>query len=155
MCDTSRPWIDINLMSLIGADFACACVLISFGVIIGTASPLMLIVMTMIEVVLFNVNEVIGRQYFGTRDAGDTIFVHMFGAYFGLAVARVIWDQKIEDSQNKGEDKYSNLFSMVKRYLKCSTVTLRRCSLQRSGQFSCGFTGQASTGAQRPLVTLR
>ena len=129
MCDTSRPWIDINLMSLIGADFACACVLISFGVIIGTASPLMLIVMTMIEVVLFNVNEVIGRQYFGTRDAGDTIFVHMFGAYFGLAVARVIWDQKIEDSQNKGEDKYSNLFSMVKRYVKFSTVTLRRCSL--------------------------
>ena len=142
-------------MSLIGADFACACVLISFGVIIGTASPLMLIVMTMIEVVLFNVNEVIGRQYFGTRDAGDTIFVHMFGAYFGLAVARVIWDQKIEDSQNKGEDKYSNLFSMVKRYLKCSTVTLRRCSLKRSGQFSCGCTGQASTGALRPLVTLR
>ena len=155
MCDTSRPWIDINLMSLIGADFACACVLISFGVIIGTASPLMLIVMTMIEVVLFNVNEVIGRQYFGTRDAGDTIFVHMFGAYFGLAVARVIWDQKIEDSQNKGEDKYSNLFSMVKRYIKCSKFTLRRSSLKRSGQFSCGFTGPASTGAQRPLETVR
>jgi len=113
LCDPSRPWIDINLMTLIGADFACACVLISFGVIIGTASPLMLIVMTMIEVVLFNVNEVIGRQYFGTRDAGDTIFVHMFGAYFGLAVARMLWDQKIEDSQNKGEDKYSNLFSMI------------------------------------------
>ena len=58
-------------------------------------------------------NEVIGRQYFGTRDAGDTIFVHMFGAYFGLAVSYMIWDQKIEDSQNKGEDKYSNMFSMV------------------------------------------
>ena len=28
-------------MTLIGADFASACVLISFGVIIGTASPLM------------------------------------------------------------------------------------------------------------------
>ena len=142
-------------MTLIGADFACACVLISFGVIIGTASPLMLIVMTMIEVVLFNVNEVIGRQYFGTRDAGDTIFVHMFGAYFGLAVARVIWDQKIEDSQNKGEDKYSNLFSMVKRYIKCSKFTLRRCSLKRSGQSSCGFTGQASTGALQPPETVR
>ena len=115
-------------MTLIGADFASACVLISFGVIIGTASPLMLIVMTMIEVVLFNVNEVIGRQYFGTRDAGDTIFVHMFGAYFGLAVSRVIWDQKIEDSQNKGEDKYSNLFSMVRKftYIKSNNTILEK-----------------------------
>ena len=50
LCDTSRPWIDINVMTLIGADFACACVLISFGVVIGTTSPLQLVIMTMIEV---------------------------------------------------------------------------------------------------------
>ena len=73
-------------------------------------------------------NEVIGRQYFGTRDAGDTIFVHMFGAYFGLAVSYMIWDQKIEDSQNKGEDKYSNMFSMV------STTEGNEASLQESLQ---------------------
>ena len=113
MCDTSRPWIDINLITLIGADFACACVLISFGVIIGTASPLMLIVMTMIEVVLFNVNEVIGRQYFGTRDAGDTIFVHMFGAYFGLAVSRVLFNRQASTSKKAGANRTSDLFSMV------------------------------------------
>jgi hypothetical protein len=42
------------------------------------------------EIVLFNVNEVIGRSYIGTVDAGDTIFVHMFGAYFGLAASRYL-----------------------------------------------------------------
>jgi hypothetical protein len=42
------------------------------------------------EIVLFNVNEVIGRTYLGTVDAGDTIFVHMFGAYFGLAASRYV-----------------------------------------------------------------
>jgi len=82
-------------------------------VIIGTASPVQLIIMTMIEVVLFNVNEVIGRQYIGTRDAGDTIFVHMFGAYFGLAMSRVLYSDAQLDSKNKGEDKYSNMFSLV------------------------------------------
>ena len=45
------------------SDFASAAVLISFGVIIGTTSPLQLIVMALIEIVLFAVNEVIGRKY--------------------------------------------------------------------------------------------
>jgi len=112
-CNPDRPFIDINVVTLIGADFACACVLISFGVVIGVASPLQLIAMTMIEVVLFNVNEIIGRNYFGTRDAGDTIFVHMFGAYYGLTVSRVLFTQALLDTKNKGEDKFSNLFSMM------------------------------------------
>ena len=47
------------------SDFASAAVLISFGVILGTTSPLQLIVMTLIEIVLFVVNEVIGRKYLG------------------------------------------------------------------------------------------
>ena len=45
------------------SDFASAAVLISFGVIIGTTSPLQLIVMALIEIVLFFVNEVIGRKF--------------------------------------------------------------------------------------------
>ena len=50
---------------MLGADFAAATVLISFGVLIGKTSPLQLIVMAMIEIVLFFGNEIIGRQYFG------------------------------------------------------------------------------------------
>ncbi len=70
------------------SDFASAAVLISFGVVIGKTTPLQLIVMVMIEIVLFVVNEIIGRQVFGAIDAGDSIFVHLFGAYFGLAASR-------------------------------------------------------------------
>lgn len=44
------------------SDFASAAVLISFGVVIGVTSPLQLIIMTLIEIVLFTVNEVIGRN---------------------------------------------------------------------------------------------
>ena len=47
------------------SDFASAAVLISFGVVIGKTSPLQLIIMAIIEIVLFVVNEVIGRKYIG------------------------------------------------------------------------------------------
>ena len=51
--------------SMFGADFAVAAVLISYGVVLGTASPFQLIVMTLLEIVFFTVNEVIGRNYLG------------------------------------------------------------------------------------------
>ena len=50
------------------SDFASAAVLISFGVVLGKASPLQLIVMALIEIVLFFVNEVLGRKYLGVSN---------------------------------------------------------------------------------------
>ena len=44
------------------SEFASATILISFGVILGTTSPLQCLVMALIEIVLFFVNEVIGRE---------------------------------------------------------------------------------------------
>ena len=57
--------------------------------------------MTLIEIVLFVGNEVIGRQKFGAVDAGDTIFVHLFGAYFGLAVSRVLHYKNADHHKNQ------------------------------------------------------
>merc|ERR1719244_1308730 len=84
-----------------------------FGVLLGTTSPIQLIVMTIIEIVLFNVNEVIGRKYIGAVDCGDTIFVHMFGAYFGLAISRVLYNEHALNSDKAGANRTSDLFSMV------------------------------------------
>eukprot|EP00094_Tigriopus_californicus_P000211 TCALIF_00205-PA protein Name:"Similar to rhbg-a Ammonium transporter Rh type B-A (Xenopus laevis)" AED:0.58 eAED:0.58 QI:0/0.22/0.1/0.6/0.44/0.4/10/0/697 len=99
--------------SMLFSDFAAAAVLISFGAVIGTTSPLQLIVMTLIEIVLFVVNEVIGRQYLGAIDAGDSIFVHTFGAYFGLAVSRMLYSKHAVQNNKQGSAYTSDLFSMV------------------------------------------
>merc|ERR1719187_1958498 len=104
-CSPNWPWIDINITTLLNADFATAAVLISFGVVLGTTSPVQLIIMSLIEIVLFNVNEVIGRAYLGAVDAGDTIFVHLFGAYFGLALSRVLYDPAAATSNKAGSTR--------------------------------------------------
>merc|ERR1719431_614910 len=112
-CNPNWPWINIDLVSMLSADFATAAVLISFGVLLGTTTPIQLILMTMIEIVLFNINEVIGRNYIGAVDAGDTIFVHMFCAYFGLAVSRILYNRASTTSKKQGANRTSDLFSMV------------------------------------------
>ncbi len=95
------------------ADFAAASVLISFGVVLGTTSPLQLIAMTLVEIVLFVVNEIIGREFFGAVDAGDSIFVHLFGAYFGMAASRMLYSDAAKDNKKQGSGYTSDLFSMV------------------------------------------
>jgi len=112
-CNPDWPWINIDLITLISADFATAAVLITFGVVIGTTSPVQLVIMTIIEIVLFNVNEIIGRNYLRAVDCGDTIFVHMFGAYFGLAMSRVLYDKATTTSSKAGSSRISDLFSMI------------------------------------------
>ena len=112
-CSSSWPYIDVNVNTLISADFATAAVLISFGVVLGITSPVQLVVMTVLEIIIFVVNEIIGRDYIGAVDAGDTIFVHLFGAYFGLTVARVLYNQDHDNSSKQGSSYTSDLFSMV------------------------------------------
>ena len=146
-CDPNWPWIDINIQTLINADFAVAAVLISFGAVIGVTSPIQLLVMALIEIVLFNINEIIGRNYIGALDAGDTIFVHLFGAYFGLALSRVIYDDNSVSSDKAGSSRLSDLFSMVNINLP---FNVDHNIIIRSGLCSCGCTGPVSMQEQQP-----
>ena len=47
-------------------------------------------------------------------DVGDSMIVHVFAAYFGLAVSRVLYKRDIEEAENKEGSVYqSDLFSMI------------------------------------------
>ena len=70
-------------------------------------------ILHLLEFVIFVVNEILGRDYIGAIDAGDTIFVHVFGAYFGLTVARVLYNADHDLSSKQGASYTSDMFSMV------------------------------------------
>nr|XP_025035925.1 ammonium transporter Rh type B [Pelodiscus sinensis] len=100
--------------SMINADFCSGAVLISFGAVLGKTSPVQLLLMALFEVTLFGINEYILLSLIGAKDAGGSMTIHTFGAYFGLMVSRVLYRPQLDKSkQREGSVYHSDLFAMI------------------------------------------
>lgn len=101
-----RAWekIPLGIANLINGDFAAGAVLISFGAVIGRISADQLLMMAIVEVVLYSINEAILVHKYEIADIGGTMVIHCFGAYFGLACS---WALNIRDSVRK-KSTYNN-----------------------------------------------
>ena len=119
---------------MLNADFASASVLISFGAVLGVTTPLQLIVMAICEIAVFATNEWLGLEKLRVRSIATVIFgsknnlrfivplgqvsdvwasmlVHVFGAYFGLAVSCVL--RRDVSSEKEGATYNSDIFAMI------------------------------------------
>ena len=110
--------LEIDIGSLLTADFAAAAVMITFGAVLGKVDPLQLLIIAFIEIMVFGVNEMIGVREFQAIDIGGSMFVHTFGAYFGLALTRVLASstraaRRDGGSQKEGSVYHSDLFSLL------------------------------------------
>ncbi|XP_012224503.2 ammonium transporter Rh type A [Linepithema humile] len=104
----------LSLESLLSADVAVAAPLISMGAVLGKVTYMQLIFMGIIELIMFTVNQYIGEQLFMAVDAGDSMFVHVFGAYFGLAISFVIGvKEKPKEHELEGSSYQSDIFAMI------------------------------------------
>ncbi|KGL74576.1 RH-like, partial [Tinamus guttatus] len=72
-----------NLRSIIKAAMSVTAVVISFAAILGKANPVQLVVMTIVEIAAFHLSRWINKTYLKVH----MMHVHLFGAYFGLAVS--------------------------------------------------------------------
>uniref|UniRef100_A0A8C6WF13 Rh family, B glycoprotein (gene/pseudogene) n=1 Tax=Neogobius melanostomus TaxID=47308 RepID=A0A8C6WF13_9GOBI len=106
--------IHIGVESMINADFCTGSVLISFGAVLGKTSPVQLLIMALFEVTLFAINEFILLTLLWAKDAGGSMTIHTFGAYFGLMVTRVLYRPNLEKSKHRNCSVYhSDLFAMI------------------------------------------
>jgi len=109
------PWnvVPLNIFNLLDALFGIGAILISFGALIGKISPFQFIVMTVIELTLHAFNfRVILNGIISIQDLGGTYVVHMFGAYFGLAVAYTLGKPRNEPAMGYVPDMFSLIGSL-------------------------------------------
>ncbi|KAM6174102.1 RH-like protein IC [Erethizon dorsatum] len=86
----SQPFqgkVTINLFSIRLATMSAMSVLISAGSILGRANLVQLSVMVLVEVTAFGATRLTYKQLFNMDDHRSMMHVHVFAAYFGLAVA--------------------------------------------------------------------
>ncbi|XP_036387685.1 ammonium transporter Rh type B-like [Megalops cyprinoides] len=106
--------IHLGVINLINAEFACAVVLISFGAVLGKTSPVQLLVMALLEVPVFSITEWVVLKYIKINDAGGSILIHLFAAYFGLAVTFVLYRPSLNDGHAKEVTSYqSDILSVM------------------------------------------
>jgi len=103
----------IDVKALLEGDFAVAAFLISFGGVIGKANPAQLLVLTLLEAVFYSANaQLILINWLEVADCGGTIVIHMFGAYFGLAVSWVL-GKPTRGEEKEASSQVSDLFSFI------------------------------------------
>ncbi len=70
--------------------------------------------MAVIESGIFVLNSYLGYKVLGTLDIGGAIFIHAFGAFFGLAVSIMSRKRDVGRSEHlEGSTYVSDIFSMV------------------------------------------
>jgi len=97
--------------------------------------------MAFVEIPFYSLNIFIGGMMFRTTDIGGSMFIHLFGAYFGLVVARISGAPKLIKKHPKNAETYkSDVFSMI------GTVFL--------WMFWPSFNGGTATGSQQQRVII-
>ncbi|NXW10402.1 RHBG protein, partial [Fregetta grallaria] len=82
--------IYVGAQSMVSADFCTAAILISTGAVLGRVNPVQMLLLTLLGVTLFTLNEYVLLSLMGVSDSGGSLTVHTFGAYFGLMVSRIL-----------------------------------------------------------------
>ncbi|XP_065713671.1 ammonium transporter Rh type B [Patagioenas fasciata] len=106
--------IQVGAQSMVSADFCTAAILISAGAVLGRVNPVQMLLLTLLGVTLFSLNEYILLSLMGVSDSGGSLTVHAFGAYFGLMVSRILHQSQM-DKRKEQQDvgPLSDVFAVV------------------------------------------
>eukprot|EP00069_Balaena_mysticetus_P020734 bmy_13137T0 len=141
----------IEIKNMINADFSTATVLISFGAVLGKTSPIQMLTMTILEIAVFAVNEYMVVEIFRASDIGASMTIHAFGAYFGLAVAGILYRSSLKEGHRNEESVYhSDLFAMIA--YACSSLLESRGKLHMVHIQNATLAGGVAIGTSADMA---
>ena len=79
---------------MIGGEFAATVIVITFGVVLGRTTSLHLLVITLIGCVCYSANESLNVQLLQAQDPGGSMQIHVFGTYYGLTIALLLYRKR-------------------------------------------------------------
>ena len=98
---------------MIDADFAVVTILISFGAVMGKCNSLQLLIVGLFETFFFAVNSALCQNYLFMSDHGRSIVVHVFGAFYGIALSKMIFSRKVCMSQALSMSNKTEMYSFI------------------------------------------
>ena len=87
--------------------------MITFGAILGKCNLQQLFFLVWWEMIFYALNETICVELISVSDAGGSILVHTFGAYFGLAATYGFQPNRAKQSGNAQTSHASQMVAMV------------------------------------------
>ncbi|XP_056151305.1 rh blood group, D antigen [Lampris incognitus] len=106
--------IRIGLRSLVVAEMCAASALISMGTVLGKTNPVHLLLIALLEVSGFILNGWILQTLIKVLPQNSLMLLHIFGAFFGLMLAWVLYREGSEQGFEKEKsDRKTGLFSTL------------------------------------------
>eukprot|EP00756_Hemistasia_phaeocysticola_P028798 Hpha_TRINITY_DN16193_c2_g4::TRINITY_DN16193_c2_g4_i1::g.3715::m.3715/K06580/SLC42A, RHAG, RHBG, RHCG, CD241; ammonium transporter Rh len=107
--------LQIDLPTVITGDFAAGAVMITLGAVLGKVGPIQMLVLAMLEIIFYSINESIGVIEYKAVDVGGSMFVHAFGGFFGVGAALVLsrGHKNKRAEENAATTKYTDVFAMI------------------------------------------
>lgn len=105
--------ISLDIPTMIGGDFAAAAVLISFGAMVGRITPSQTLFMTFWELLFYALNQTIVIDHMKVADCGGSIYIHTFGAYFGLAFSWIWGKPSVSQLEAEASNYNSDMLSVI------------------------------------------
>ncbi|XP_044229960.1 rh blood group, D antigen [Thunnus albacares] len=109
-----RGKIRLDLKSLVVAEMCASSALIAIGTVVGKTNPVHLILIALLEVSGFVLNQWLLQTLLKVRLLNSIMLLHIFGAFFGLTLTWILYRKGSEQQFEKETfDRKTGLFSML------------------------------------------
>ena len=109
LISTEFDYIRIDAKNLVEGSYGAAAAMITMNALIGKISMPQLYFLIFLEMIFYGLNRVMITGVLQAIDAGGSMTIHMFGAYFGLVCAFYFKPRRaITDTHEQGKGYYNS-----------------------------------------------